>query len=341
MATLTQRENLMRVFNKEIPDWVPISEHASQMCFGPSYMSSWSKYEGKKQGDIIYDRFGVMHEVIDPRIGAMPVANVFKVPDITKWRDDFPMKDWPDLTKLDWEAYAAKDTELWDRANYTTNVAFGGNSSGSTYMWMATLMGHENAMIAMLTEPEAWHDLLDELTKFQEYIIKQIAYYYKPDCISMADDCAYNKGTFMSPESYREFIKPYHARLIKTIQECDIIPTIHCCGKADAIADDFVEIGIRSWNPAQVFNDLEGVMARHGNNLILNGCWESNGPAGIAGASEDVVRSAVRRSIDRCAPGGGYVFSAAGMTLEWAVGTEHINWIYDEATKYGATFYNK
>ena len=341
MASLTQRENILRVYAGDVPEWVPINEHANQSCFGPSYMTQWYKEGNKKKGDIVYDHFGVMHEIADPRIGPMPVANVLKVPDITKWRDDFPVEKWPKLDDIDWDTYAAKDTAAWDRKNKYQKVSFGGCGSGSTYMWGATLMGHEGAMVNMLAEPEAWDDLLDELTTWQENLVKKLAFYYRPDSIIMCDDCAFNKGTFMSPETYRARVKPFHARIVKAILEVGCVPEIHCCGRAEAIVDDFVEIGIRSWNPAQFFNNLEGVKERNGNRLILDGGWDSNGPAGLNGATEEVVRAAVRKSMDRCAPGGGYVFSTSGMTLEFSVGSEHIGWIYDEAIKYGAEFYKK
>ena len=341
MAKLTERENILMVYEGKIPEWVPIGTEATQSGMAPSYLNSYNKEVDKRTGNIIYDCFGVMHEVTDPRIGLMPVADVYKITDLTKWQDQFPSKNWPNLDKLDWEYYSAKDTALWDRKNKIQKIPVGGNGSGSTYMWMATLMGHENAMVNMITEPDAWDELLDALTTWQENLIKKLAYYYKPDSIMMCDDNAFNKGLFMSPASYRARVKPFHARLAKTIAECGMVPEIHCCGKVDDIIDDIVEVGFRCWDPAQFFNDLEGIKARHGNKFILNGGWDSNGPAGIAGASEEVVRSAVRASMDRCAPGGGYVFTTSGMTLEWAVGTEHFNWIFDEAAKYGAEFYKK
>ena len=339
MAGLTQRENILKVFHGEIPEWVPVSRDASQLCFGPSFMLDWNRRDDAKKGDHAFDLFGVEYEISDPRIGPMPAPNVFKITDITKWGDQFPVKNFPDLHAVDWAAQAQKDTADWDRKNKYTRVGIGGSGSGTTYMWMATLLGHENAMIAMLTEPEAWDELLDELTKFQEEQIRLIANHFKPDSIVISDDCAFNKTMFMSPETYRDRIKPFHRRLVKAILDNGCTPEIHCCGKADAIADDFAEIGIRCWNPAQVFNDLEGVKARNGNSLILEGAWDSNGAAGIKGADEETVRAAVRSAIDRCAPGGGYIFSISGMTAVYDVGEEHFGWIFDEAVRYGAGFY--
>ena len=339
MAKLSERENLLRLYRGEIPAWVPISEHAINRGFGPVFLRAGRGNRLRQKGDRFRDIFGVLHEISDPRFGPMPAPDEHRITDISKWREQFPVAGFPDLDSFDWEAAVKEETADWDRENKYIKYSFGGTGSGSSFVWMASLLGNAEALEAMLTEPEAWDDLLDALTVFQEGLVARIGAYFRPDSIVLCDDLAFNKGTFMSPALYRERIKPFHKRLVDAIVKAGCDPEIHCCGKADTFADDFVDIGLRSWNPAQRFNDLEGVKARHGNRLILDGAWDSNGPAAMRGADEAVVRAAVRSAMDRCAPGGGYVFSTSGMTEVSYVGEEHMRWIYDEAVRYGRQFY--
>jgi hypothetical protein len=42
--------------------------------------------------------------------------------------------------------------------------------------------------------------------------------------------------------------------------------------------------------------------------MVLMGCWDSSGPAGYPGAPEELVRQAVRDTIDRYAADGGFIF---------------------------------
>ncbi|MCL1802855.1 MAG: hypothetical protein FWG30_04330 [Eubacteriaceae bacterium] len=350
MAKLTERENLQMVYDGLVPEWVPLSERCSAIGYGPPMVIQLRKNltdtapaprDQVGAGSRLFDIFGIEYEISDPRIGPMPAPDVFKVPDITKWHEYFPPSLLPDLSSYDWNEIAKPVVDNWDRVNKRTKYLFTGCTGGTTYMWMATILGHKEAMIASLEEPEAWHELNDVLTSWQEEAIRYIARYIKPDSICFCDDNAYGHGTFLSPATYKEMIKPYHARLAKAIISEGCVAEIHCCGKADMIADDFVDIGLSAWNPAQHFNDLEGIQERHGNKLILEGGWESNGPAGIAGASEAIVRAAVRRAMDRSAKNGGYVFSTSGMTAVFDVGQEHVDWISDEAVKYGEAFYKK
>jgi hypothetical protein len=96
------------------------------------------------------------------------------------------------------------------------------------------------------------------------------------------------------------------------------------------------------WNPAQVMNDLVGIKKTYGNKLVLCGCWDSSGPAGWPGASEELVRSEVRKCIDTFAPGGGFMFwgSVYGPKGDEEV-ARRSGWITDEYNKYGRTFYQK
>lgn len=339
MKKLTQRENLLKLYCGELPDWVPIQEHACQVFFGPGFITDWMKKPGLKKGDRVYDLFGVEYEVTAPGICPMPATDTVKITDIRKWREQFPVQCFPDLKEVNWEACARNDTADWNRKEYYTKVLIGGAGTGTTFEWITALMGNENAIIAMMTEPDDWQDIMEVMTAWQEVLISKVAYYYRPDSIIISDDVAYSKSLFMSPETYRECIKPYHRRLLKAIAENGCVPEIHCCGKAELIVGDFVEMGVRCWNPAQVYNDLEGIKACYGNRLILEGAWDSLGPAGVKGATEEMVRGAVRTAMDRYAPNGGYVFSISGMTMESDVGKEHLDWIYDEAIRYGAVFY--
>jgi hypothetical protein len=337
MATLTERENLLRLYDEELPDWVPLAEKSVSAGM-PGFLGPW--FMGHQSGDQFLDPFGVLYELADPRIFPMPAPDVFKVPDITHWRDYFPPEEcMPDLDSVDWVASAAADTSYWDRENRVTKMMIGGNGSGSIFVFMANLLGHKNALMAMIEEEDYWHEMCDMITTWHEKLIAYIGQYHKPDAICFCDDNAYSNGTFMSPKTYREVIKPYHKRLADAVLKAGCIPEIHCCGKADGIADDFADIGVRSWDPCQIFNDLEGVQARNGRKLILCGGWDSSGPAALKGASEEVVRGAVRKAIDRSAGNGGDVFSTSMMTEAWYVGEEHIGWISDEADKYGKTFY--
>lgn len=334
---MTERENLLKVYNGETPEWVPVSEKAT--CGSVvSELVKWCFLPNMYRGQVITDIFGISYTVADPRICPLPTPGVFKIPDITRWEECLE-NSFPDLDAMDWEAMAKKDTAHFDRENKVCKVAVGGNICGAPFEMAMDMLGHRQGLMAMIEEEDAWHGLMNAITEWHEKLVDKVVTYYKPDCIQLGDDVCNAKGPFMSPSMYRDMIKPYHARIIKRIREGGCYAELHCCGKGEALVDDWKEIGIQVWNPVQIVNDLPALKAKYGNSFVFCGAWDSHGPAGMPGASEETVRSAVRRSMDILAPGGGYVFSTCGMTEAWSVGDEHISWIYDEAEKYGHTFY--
>jgi len=84
----------------------------------------------------------------------------------------------------------------------------------------------------------------------------------------------------------------------------------HDCGRSEAFVDDWVEFGVRSWNPAQPSNDLAGIKAKYGRSLIIQGGWDGQGSISQPTVSDEELTEALYRYVDTLAPDGGFVFSA-------------------------------
>ncbi|MBQ1415335.1 MAG: veratrol--corrinoid protein metyltransferase, partial [Lachnospiraceae bacterium] len=102
-------------------------------------------------------------------------------------------------------------------------------------------------------------------------------------------------------------------------------------------------MGVRAWDPAQPVNDLEGIKAKYGNDLVIIGGWDPTPHIVFDDVTEEELRQSVRDTIDRLAPGGGYCWAVGLMR---SVGREENSdrknkIIFDEVYKYGSTFYKK
>jgi hypothetical protein len=142
---------------------------------------------------------------------------------------------------------------------------------------------------------------------------------------------------------YRELIKPFHARLAAIANDNGVPIDMHNCGRCEDFIEDWRDMNVRMWNPAQVVNDLKGIKAKYGNSLVLCGCWDSQGPAGWSDAGEELIRSEVRKCIDTYAPGGGFMFwgSIYGPQQSDPRVQQRMEWMTDEYDKYGRTFYQR
>ncbi|MCL2632681.1 MAG: veratrol--corrinoid protein metyltransferase [Coriobacteriia bacterium] len=337
---LTEKENYLRVVNGEMPEWVPRTGFASPGRSPATGMGGLSLFRGEVKldddGKMIgfKDMWGVEYvSTKETSNAALPVPDQFILDDITKWRDIIKVPDFPE--DIDWVAQAAKDTENSDRTQTALSAGAGG-----FFLPLMNMMGFSEGLCAMAEEPEEVKALFDYILEFYLKIVDKLLNYYKPDLFSLSDDIAAAGNLFVSPQTYRDLVKPYHAALAKPFVDAGIPISMHCCGKSDDIVDDWVEIGVRIWNPAQVMNDLHHWKAKYKGVLALEGCFDSHGPANWPHAPEELVRQAVRDCIDNYAPDGGFVFwgSTYG-DLDDPDTANKARWITEEYDAYGRTFY--
>jgi hypothetical protein len=322
---MTEKENFMRVINGQEPAWVPrfdfgvpgtdvpgpaTKHHPPNVSIG--YDISGMKPDSK--GNVV-DMFGVSYTPTAETGGMMlPTPNVYILKDIRKWREVIKL---PSLEGYDWEGQAKKaldalDAGLKEKGLDRNMVATTFNTvpSFGYFMNLTNFLGMTEGLCALLEEPEAVHELFAYLADYADTIIKNGLKYFKPDVFSMGDDTATAINPFISRKTWQELIMPYHARHARLARDAGVPVMMHCCGRCEDFIEDWVSFGVSAWNPAQVMNNLTGIKKKHGNKFVLIGCWDSSGPASWPGASEELVRQAVRDCIDRYAPGGGFMFWA-------------------------------
>ena len=337
---MTEKENFIRVLRGEEPAWVP-RYNMGPTPFGMKAAVASAVIEplmgtANPDGSRV-DIWGVEYTPTDSTDGmALPTPGKFILKDITKWRDVIKA---PDLSHVDWEMVAKKSVENIDRNETAVSLMGGG---AGFFMALMNFMGFTEGLLAMAEAPDDVYELFDYMASFYEEPIKKLVHYIKPELFSIGDDTATAKNPFISPNMYRELVKPFHARMAKIATDAGIPVDMHCCGHCEVFIEDWLDFGVRSWNPAQIMNDLVGIKKKYGNRLVLIGCWDSSGPASWPDATEELVRAEVRKTIDTYAPGGGFMFWGS---VYGAKGDERAKqraeWVTDEYDKYGRTFYQR
>ncbi len=331
---MTERENMLMVFNHQIPQWVPNYGKASQFYFG----FGCDRTQNPKTG-LFYDRFGVEFSLEGGPLGGYMPTNTktrnFELTDITNWKSVMPGID---LGTVDWEEetkrMAGNDVRLFygtESSSFVSNYIVG-------YLWdeLHYMMGFENALYSVAAEPEATSDFLNAMADFYIDCMLEQFKYWKPDIAMTMDHVATKLGLLMSPDSYRKVIKPAQAKIYSVLKDQGIIVETHVDGKVDDIIPDYAEIGVEVIQPLQVYNDIE--KAKKDYHMVCIGGWDAFGPGNADGASEEEVRASVRKAMDAYAPTGSYAIWFSGAS---AVSEEKMFWLNDEAEKYGHTFYGK
>lgn len=290
---LTPRENLLETINWGKPEYVPLSDDSLCIVGMPTMpLTDEPISEG-------IDPFGVAW--LATKEGAIPDnTRPPMFTDISEWRK---YVHFPDLSKIDFEGIAAAELANVDREN----KALGYFAAVGCFERLVAFMGYMDALMALITDPDEVRAFFEVFTDYKIAVANRIIDAYHIDIYYHYDDIANARSLFMSPETYREVIKPYHAKLAKAVTDRGVIFAQHTCGCCEAVLEDFVDTGAKIWQSAQPMNDLPAILEKFRGRLVVEGGWDTSGKPSYIGATEDDIRAEVRRCLQEYGRNGGFI----------------------------------
>lgn len=307
---LTPKENYLKVLKGDVPEWIPTYTLAASPdspfdC--PSCLFEPSVINGHRVNNGGLDIWGVNYVGSAEAGGALiPEPDNFILDDITKWRDVIKA---PDLSNVNWEELAKKDIAASGIDRSKTAVAY--NLHMGYFQLLMSFMGFTEGLCAMYEEPDEVHALLEYLCDFYCDVAEKSIDYYKPEVFTMMDDTAAWAAPFISMDMFEEFLMPCYDRQAKFGRDRGLPITFHNCGKSMEFMEKLHTIGITAWDPAQTCNDLEGFKKKYGNEFVIMGGWDARDHLLADDVTDEEIYESVRDSVNRFAPGGGYVFCGA------------------------------
>lgn len=196
------------------------------------------------------------------------------------------------------------------------------------------LHGLEDTIMDMFAAPDYANALFD---KVMEYPLRAGLRLIDEnvDMLWLGDDVGMQQTMMMSPDMWREYLKPRMKKLISSFKEKnpDIIVAYHSCGYIVPIIEDLIEIGLDVLNPIQpLAMDPAGIKEACGDRLCYWGaiCVQETLPKG----SEQDIREEVALRMQTIGKGGGYMMSPAH-TIQADTSLENVLAFYRAAKELG------
>ena len=217
---------------------------------------------------------------------------------------------------------------------YGQKYFIGADISGTIFEPSYHLMNMEDLLISMAYKDEKVDLLFDKVAEFSTAVgieaIKKGA-----DWIWLGDDLGSQSGMIMSPDTWRHYLKPRMAKIIKTLrtQKSDIIIAYHSCGSMSDVIPDLIEIGINVLNPIQPLAtnmDIYKIKNEYGSKITLMGNIDTQDF--MKNATPIEIRLQTKKLITNLKKGGGYIF-AASHTIQPDIPIENILAMVDELKK--------
>jgi uroporphyrinogen decarboxylase len=158
------------------------------------------------------------------------------------------------------------------------------------------------------------------------------------DVVQEADDLAGQFDLLISPQIYREVVKPRHKKIMDFIKaRTDAKIFFHSCGAIREIIPDMIDIGIDIINPVQVSaTGMESAALKRdfGKDVTFwGGLVDTQGV--FTDGTEQQVRDEVRRRIDDLGPGGGFI-AATVHNIQANVPPQNVMAMWETLQEYGS-----
>ncbi len=183
------------------------------------------------------------------------------------------------------------------------------------------MQGLETFLINMAMEPDFAREMLERIAEHCKQLMGHFleALGDNVDIIKIGDDLGTEQNLLISPDMYRDILKPIHADFIRFIKaRTNAKVFFHSDGDVAPLIEDFIEIGVDILNPIQTsagsMSDLVSLKKRFGRNIVFCGGIDTRRvlPHGSVGE----VRQEVRRVMQILGSGGGHMVAAVHTIMD-------------------------
>ena len=174
------------------------------------------------------------------------------------------------------------------------------------------IRGMEQFMLDLYVNPEITDAICSRVEKYYRQRALRVLEEAngRIDIIGSGGDIGTQRGMMISPEIWRQRIKPYTGSLISTFKNAGLLTFYHSCGSLVPVIDDLIEVGLDFLDPIQVTAEgmkPEELFPAFGERLSFHGAIDEVELLPHATAKE--VYDETTRIIDILGANGGYIVS--------------------------------
>ena len=267
-----------------------------------------------EHGDTIIDEYGVVWSTnkIDRGVPIGPCLT----------RDNLSQYNFPDPNK----PYRFDGIDQWcaQQEGHYRIIWIGDLWERATFM-----RGMEHILVDVLINPGFVRELLEGITEYVLETLRILLETCEFECIAVSDDYGGQQDMLISPEHWRQLVKPYLAKIYALAKSHGRAVFHHSCGHIVPIIPDMIDLGLDILHPIQPeAMDILSLKKEFGRRLTFCGGVSTQGV--LLSGNPEQVRCEVRRLKDLMADDGGYILEP-GITIQADVPKENIIAMIDEA----------
>lgn len=227
--------------------------------------------------------------------------------------------------------------KVYQDTDYATVLS--GPLGGGIYVPCTWFLGYESFFIKMITDRELVLELLNQIVQYHlewwDIVLSEIGEFVQ--VVVLSDDLGSQEAPLMSPEMYRDIIKPFHEKVITFIKnKANVKVVFHCDGAIWDFIPDFIDMGVDALNPIQVsakgMDNTSKLKQEFGDQICFWGAT-CGGQNILPNSNPKEIEREVKKRIDDLKSNGGLVLSSIH-NIQKDVPPENIVAFYDALFKY-------
>ena len=234
---------------------------------------------------------------------------VVSVDSVIRDRNDLDAFDWPRVTDEQFAAFEYADRHLPDAMKII------GTASG-IYEHASFLLGYENLCIKLVEDRDFVRDVFTRVGELQYESFQRIVQCDNVAALRCTDDLGFKTQTLISPDDLREFVFPWHKKIVDMAHEHGVPALLHACGNLEEVMDDIIDVC--AFDAKHSFEDVimpvEDVKDKYGHRIAILGGIDVDF---LATASVDDVRQRTRQVLEHCMPNGGYALGSGNSVTNY------------------------
>ena len=238
----------------------------------------------------------------------------------------WPDPEWMDVSKIKTAAQ-----------KYNRQYAILGGDWSPFWHDAIDLLGMENLLIKMCTEPELVQLVLQKIVEYYFQVSQKIfevgSNYI--DIFFIGNDFGGQTGPLLGPEMFEQCIQPHLKRLVDLGHSYGLKVQMHCCGGVYELIPLMINAGLDALHALQPDcggMDLVRLKSEFGDKLVLNGGIDSKKI--LINGSVEYVKEQTRKVLDIMTPGGKYIAGASHDTILEETSVENVLAMFDAITNY-------
>ncbi len=194
------------------------------------------------------------------------------------------------------------------------------------------IIGYERLSYMSIEDPKLLKTIFDSVGERLVKLFEGFGSFAAVGAQIVNDDMGFKTATLVSPDMLREYVFPWHKKLVEVCHKHGQAAILHACGNVNDVYEDIIACG---WDAKHSFEDIimpvQEFKQKYGKRITPLGGFDMDL---ISRSAPEEIRKHTRFLIDNCGKDGFYAVGTGNSVADY-IPTENFLTMAEETFNYG------